>query len=72
MWSITLKIQNSFDDGSETGSIFLDISKAVDKVWYEGIICPQWSNFVWPCLDYGDAQYGQSFKNAFHEKLESI
>ena len=36
--SITHEIYKSFDDGLEVRSVFLDISKAFDKVWHEGII----------------------------------
>ena len=36
--SITHEIYKSFDDGLEVRSVSLDISKAVDKVWHEGII----------------------------------
>ena len=36
--SITHEIYKSFDDGLEVGGAFLDISKAFDKVWHEGII----------------------------------
>ena len=36
--SITHEIYSSFDDGFEVTSVFLDISKAFDKVWHEGII----------------------------------
>ena len=36
--SITNEIYSSFDDGFEVRSVFLDISKAFDKVWHEGII----------------------------------
>ena len=35
---ITHEIYSSFDDGFEVRSVFLDISKAFDKVWHEGII----------------------------------
>ena len=28
----------SFDDGLELGEIFLDLSKAFDKVWHEGFL----------------------------------
>ena len=35
---ITHEIYKSFDDGLEIRSVFLDISKAVDKVWHEGVI----------------------------------
>ena len=36
--SITHDIYSSFDDGFEVRSVFLDISKAFDIVWHEGII----------------------------------
>ena len=36
--SITHEICSSFDDGFEVRSVFLDISKAFNKVWHEGII----------------------------------
>ena len=35
--SITHEIYSSFDGGFEVRSVFLDISKAFDKVWHEGI-----------------------------------
>ena len=36
--SITHKIYQSFDDGFDVRSVFLDISKAFDKAWNDGII----------------------------------
>ena len=36
--SITHEIYKSFDNGFEVRGVFLDISKAFDKVWYKGII----------------------------------
>ena len=36
--SITHEIYNSFDEGLEVRSIFLDIAIAFDKVWHDGII----------------------------------
>ena len=36
--SITHEIYSSFDGGFEVRSVILDISKAFDKVWHEGII----------------------------------
>ena len=36
--SITHDIFQSFDEGFEVRSVFLDISKAFDKVWHKGLI----------------------------------
>ena len=36
--SITHEIYKSFDDGYKVGGVFLDISKAFDKVWHNGLI----------------------------------
>ena len=36
--SITTSIYESFENHDETRAIFLDISKAFDKVWHDGII----------------------------------
>ena len=36
--SIAHEIYQSFDDGLEVRRVFLDISKAFDKVWHEGFI----------------------------------
>ena len=36
--SITHEIYKSFDDGLEVRGIFLDISKAFDKVWHKGLL----------------------------------
>ena len=36
--SIAHEIYKSFDDGFELRIVFLDISKAFDKVWHDGII----------------------------------
>ena len=36
--TITHEIYKSFDKGFEVRSVFLDISKAFDKVWHEGLI----------------------------------
>ena len=36
--AITHKIYNSFDEGLEVRNIFLDIYKAFDKVWHEGLL----------------------------------
>ena len=34
---MTHNINKSFDDGFEVKGVFLDISKAFDKVWHEGL-----------------------------------
>ena len=36
--SITHEIYQSFDDGFKVRGVFLDISKAFDKVWHNGLI----------------------------------
>ena len=36
--SINQEIYKSFDDGWEVRGVFLDISKAFDKVWHEGLL----------------------------------
>ena len=36
--SITHNIYKSFDDGYEVRGVFLDILKAIDKVWHDGLI----------------------------------
>ena len=36
--SITHKIYKSFDEGFEVRGVFLDISKAFDRVWHDGFI----------------------------------
>ena len=36
--AITHEIYHSFDAGDEVRGVFLDICKAFDKVWHEGLI----------------------------------
>ena len=36
--SITRDIYQSFDNGFKVRGVFLDISKAFDKVWHKGLI----------------------------------
>ena len=38
---ITHDIYQSLDDGLETTAVFLDISKAFDKVWHAGLPFPK-------------------------------
>ena len=38
LFSITQDIYQSFDNGIEVRGVFLDISKAFDKVWHKDII----------------------------------
>ena len=37
--SITYEIYKAFDDSCEVRGVFLDISKAFDKVWHQGLNC---------------------------------
>ena len=37
--SITHEIYKSFDDGYEVWDVFLDMLKAFDKVWHQGLYC---------------------------------
>ena len=36
--AITHEIYKSFDEGFEVRGVFLDISKAFDKIWHEGLL----------------------------------
>ena len=36
--AVTHEIYKSFDEGFEVRGVFLDISKAFDKVWHEGLL----------------------------------
>lgn len=38
LFRITEYISNSFEKHCHTGSVFIDVSKAFDKVWYEGLL----------------------------------
>ena len=44
--SITTSIYESFENLDETRAVFLDISKAFDKVWHEGLIFKLRSNGI--------------------------
>ena len=45
--SITNEIYQSFDDNLEVRTVFLDISKAFDKVWHKGLIYKLKQNGIW-------------------------
>ena len=36
--SIAHEVLSAFDDGREVRGVFLDISKAFDRVWHEGLL----------------------------------
>ena len=44
--SITHEIYKFFDDGWEVRGVFLDISKAFDKVWHHCVILKLKQNFI--------------------------
>ena len=44
--SVTLTIYDSFENYDETRAVFLDISKAFEKVWHDGIIFKLKSNGI--------------------------
>ena len=45
-FAITQDIFNSFENNCETRAVFLDISKAFDKVWHKGFIFKWVSNGI--------------------------
>ena len=44
--SITHEIYKSFDEGFEVRRVFLDISKAFDRVWHDGLIVKHQKNGI--------------------------
>ena len=46
LFSITHEIYQSFDEDFDVRSVFLDISKAFDKVWHGGIIFKRKQNSI--------------------------
>ena len=44
--AITHEIYKSFDDGLEVRGVFLDISKAFDKAWHEGLLLKLFLNGI--------------------------
>ena len=55
--SITHGIYQSYDEGLETRGVFLDISKAFDRAWHEGLIYKLKRNGI-----------GSNFLNIFESK----
>ena len=45
--AITHETYKSFDDGFEVTGVFLDTSKAFDKVWYGGLIFKLKQSYIW-------------------------
>ena len=43
---ITHKVYKSFDEGYETSSVFLDISKAFDKIWHKSFLHKRKENCI--------------------------
>ena len=44
--AITTEIYNGFENYEETRALFLDLSKAFDKVWHKGLIFKLKQNYV--------------------------
>ena len=55
--SITTNIYESFESFDETRAVFLDISKAFDKVWHEGLIFKLKCNGISDKVQYGGLNY---------------
>ena len=75
--SITHEIYKSFDDGYEVRGVFLDISKAFDKVWHNGLICKLKQNGVSGNLlnliiDFLDARKQRVVLNGQYSSWESV
>ena len=67
----------SFDDGLEVRGVFLDISKAFDKVWHEGLIYELEQNGVKGNLletltNFLDDRKQQVVLNSQHSKWANI
>ena len=57
--SITHEIFTSFDNGLEVRGVFLDISKAFDKVWHDGLIYKLKQNGIKDKLQMVSSHHGQ-------------
>ena len=75
--SITHEINKSFDDGYEVRGVFLDISKAFDKVWHNELIYKLKQNGVSGDLmnliiDFLDARKQRIILNGQYSSWESV
>ena len=72
--SITHEIYKSFDDGYEVRGVFLDISKAFDKVWHNGLIykLKQNGNLLNLIIDFLDTRKQRVVLNGQYSLWESV
>ena len=63
--AISHEMYKSFDACLDVRAVFLDMSKAFDKVWHEG---HYHSSRLWRY----DLIYDEAFNNSFHHKIESL
>ena len=75
--SITHEIYKLFDDGYEVRGVFLDISKAFDKVWHNGLIYKLKQNGVSGDLlnliiDFLDARKQRVVLNGQYSSWQSV
>ena len=75
--SITHEIDKSFDDGYEVRGVFLDISKAFDKVWHNGFIYKLKQNgvsgnFLNLIIDFLDARKQRVVLNGQYSSWASV
>ena len=77
------EIYKSFGNGLGICGVFVDISKAFDKVLHKGLVYKISHNpnpskpatemiFSWKRFEHGNAIHGQPCKESFHQKLGSI
>ena len=75
--SVTHEIYKSFDDGCKVRGVFLDISKAFDKVWHNGLIYKLKQNGVSGDLmnliiDFLEARKQRIILNGQYSSWESV